>query len=71
MARSISIKQGGVIKTVAQVYIKDGGSWKSPTAIYVKQGGVWRQAYPSNNQSGAFSGATFSEISFSGSSAGD
>jgi hypothetical protein len=70
MPRSISVKQGGVIKTVAQVYVKSAGVWKSPTAIYVKKSGVWSQAYPSDDSSGTFGGAAFSEVPFSGSSAG-
>jgi len=67
MPRSISVKDGGVIKTVTQVYVKDAGVWKNPIAIYIKQSGVWSQVYPSNNPSGTFSGATFSEVPFSGS----
>ena len=70
MPRSISVKQGGVIKTADQVYVKDAGTWKSPTAIYIKQSGVWSQVYPSDNSSGTFAGAAFSEIPFSGSSVG-
>lgn len=67
MPRSISVKQGGVFKPVVQAYVKDAGVWKSPAAIYIKQSGVWSQAYPSDNSSGAFAGAAFSEIPFSGS----
>ena len=70
MPRSISVKQGGVIKTVTQVYVRDAGSWKNPIAIYIKQGGAWSQVYPSNNPVGAFGGAAFSEVPFDGSSIG-
>jgi len=70
MAQSISVKQGGVIKTVTQVYVKDAGSWKNPIGVYIRQSGVWSQVYPSSNPSGAVGGAAFSETPFSGSSVG-
>ena len=66
MPRSISVKDGGVIKQATQVYVNDAGVWKNPIAIYIKQGGAWSQVY--NNQAGPFGGAAFSEIPFSGSS---
>ena len=70
MSRSISVKQSGVIQTVDQVYVRDAGIWHNPIAIYIKQSGVWSQVYPSDDSSGAFAGAAFSEIPFSGSSVG-
>ena len=70
MSRSISVKQDGVFKTVAQVYVRDAGIWHNPIAIYIKQSGVWSQVYPSDDSSGTFAGAAFSEIPFSGSSVG-
>jgi predicted nuclease of restriction endonuclease-like RecB superfamily len=66
MSRSISVKQDGVIKTVDQVYVRDAGIWHNPIAIYIKQSGVWSQVYPSDDSSGTFGGAAFSEIPFSG-----
>jgi predicted membrane-bound spermidine synthase len=70
MPRSISVKDGGVIKQATQVYVKDAGVWKNPIAIYIKQGGVWSQVYPYDNPVGAFGGSAFSEVPFDGSSMG-
>jgi hypothetical protein len=69
MPLSISVKDGGVIKLVTQVYVKDAGVWKNPVAIYIKQSGVWSQVYPYGSF-GTFSGAAFSEVPFDGSSMG-
>ena len=40
------VRQGGLFKSVNQIYVHKGGSWAPLNLGYVRQNGIWKQFYP-------------------------